>query len=243
MEKKQNPLVELSVVILCYRAGESTREFVNHTICALESAGIIDYELILVGNYLERSGDITPDIVKDIASKNLKIRYVADVKQGMMGWDMKSGLNLAAGNYLMVIDGDSQMPVEDLARVFLKIQKEKLDLVKVYRVKRGDDYWRKTISLIYNIFFHLLFPGLKARDINAKPKIFTREAYEKMHLVSDDWFIDAEIMIQARRLRLRVGEIPTIFLGLTGRRSFVHPRAILEFLKNLIRFRIKEAFY
>ena len=78
--------------------------------------------------------------------------------------------------------------------------------------------------------------------MNSKPKILTRNAYSRMHLKSDDWFIDAEIMIQARRLGLRISELPTGFLGLTGRRSFVRPAAILEFLRNLIRYRIAEWF-
>jgi hypothetical protein len=47
-------------------------------------------------------------------------------------------------------------------------------------------------------------------------------------------------MIQVRRHGFRVGEIPTGFLGLTGRRSFVSPRAILEFLWNLLKYRVRE---
>jgi glycosyltransferase involved in cell wall biosynthesis len=157
-----------------------------------------------------------------------------------MGWDMKTGLALATGNYIAVIDGDDQMPVEDLIKVYEKIKKEKLDLVKTYRVKRGDDSWRKIISFFYNIFFKILFPGLNSRDINSKPKIFSMETYKKFDLISDDWFIDAEIMIKARRLKLKIGEIPTFFRGLRCRRSFVKPSAILEFIKNLIIFRINE---
>ena len=76
--------------------------------------------------------------------------------------------------------------------------------------------------------------------MNSKPKILTREAYARMDLTSDDWFIDAEIMIQARRLGLKVGEVPTGFLGLTGRRSFISMSAIFEFLANLARYRLRE---
>jgi glycosyltransferase involved in cell wall biosynthesis len=158
----------------------------------------------------------------------------------MMGWDMRSGLALTDGEYIAVIDGDGQMPVGDLVRVYQKIRDEDFDLVKTYRIKRGDTAWRKIISFFYNLFFHLLFPGLKARDINSKPKIFTRWAFEKFNLKSDDWFIDAEIMIQARRHKLKIGELPTVFLGLSGRRSFVKIKAIFEFIRNLIVYRIIE---
>lgn len=231
---------ELSIVILCYRAGESAREFVARIIGVLKDNGIFDYELVLVGNYHNGSDDKTPEVVRDIASKNKKIRFVARVKEGMMGWDMKSGLELAQGNYITVIDGDGQFPVEDVVAVYRKIKDENLDLVKTHRIHRGDSLWRKCISIIYNIFFHLLFPGLNSKDINAKPKIITQEAYNKLQLTSDDWFIDAEIMIQARRLHLKVGEVSTVFLGLVGRRSFVRLKTIFEFMKNLIKYRVKE---
>jgi hypothetical protein len=61
-----------------------------------------------------------------------------------------------------------------------------------------------------------------------------------MQLTSDDWFIDAEIVIQARRLGLRVHEIPTTFKGLTNRTSFISMGSVLEFLVNLVRYRLRE---
>lgn len=231
---------DFSAVILCYRAGESIRKFVNKIVLLMQKNNISEYELVLIGNYIKGSNDTTPKIVAELASQNPKIKFSAVEKKGMMGWDMKTGLRLATGNYIAVIDGDNQMPAEDLVKVYNKIKKEKLDLVKTYRVKRGDDLWRKLISFFYNIFFKILFPGLNSRDINSKPKIFSMETYKKFDLVSDDWFIDAEIMIKARRLRLKIGEVPTFFRGLRCRRSFIKPSAILEFIKNLIIFRIKE---
>jgi len=231
---------DLSVVVLCYRAGESVGSFVEKIQSLFRQEGIVSYELILVGNYFAACQDTTPLVVEEIAANYDNIQCVVKEKQGMMGWDMKSGLSLAKGRYIAVIDGDGQMPVDDLAKVYREIRSTGADLVKTYRLKRGDSLWRKLISSSYNLFFGLLFPGLKARDINSKPKIFTQTAYQKLKLLSDDWFIDAEIMIQARRLRFKIIEIPTVFLGLVGRRSFVGARTVMEFIKNLILYRIKE---
>ena len=68
----------------------------------------------------------------------------------------------------------------------------------------------------------------------------TREFYEKIHLESNGWFIDAEIMIFARRLHARIGEVQTVFLSMDSRPSFVKPFSILEFLGNLFWYRVKE---
>lgn len=232
---------DISLVILCYKAGESIRQFCQKATELFVANGIFDYELVLVANYHENSKDETPRVVLALADQNPQINCIAKIKEGMMGWDMKSGLNIARGNYIAVIDGDGQMPLEDVVTVYKKIKNEQLDLVKTYRVERGDSMWRKAISWVYNLLFGFLFPGLCSRDINSKPKILSRAAYQKLNLVSDDWFIDAEIMIQARRNRFKIGEVPTYFLGLTGnRRSFVRPSAVAEFVKNLALFRIKE---
>ena len=157
-----------------------------------------------------------------------------------MGWDMKSGLQVATGKTLAVIDGDGQMPSSDIIRVYQLMKTNGLGFAKTYRSKRNDGSYRRLISVIYNILFKLLFPGINAWDMNSKPKIMTREFYEKLHLESNGWFIDAEIMIIARRLKMEIGEIETTFHSIDSRPSFVKPLAILEFLANLIWYRIKE---
>lgn len=231
---------ELSVVVLCYRSGEAARSFAAGIVQALLDAGISDYQLVLVGNYFPGVVDSTPEVVRELAADDPRIVYSAVEKQGMMGWDMRSGLALATGECLAVIDGDGQVLIEDLVRIYWLLREQKLDLAKTYRRQRGDGLKRKLFSFVLNGLFHLLFPGLPVRDINAKPKVLTRTAYEKMTLHSTDWFIDAEMLIQARRLGLRIGEIETEFLGLTGRRSFVRVAAVFEFLGNLVRYRIEE---
>jgi glycosyltransferase involved in cell wall biosynthesis len=231
---------DLSVVALCYRSGDAARSYAARLGKVLLDAGIDNYQLVLVGNYVAGSGDTTPDVVRELAAGDPRIVCSAVEKQGMMGWDMRSGLSLATGEHLAVIDGDGQVLVEDLVRIYQLLREQGLDLAKTYRTRRGDGLKRKLFSLVFNGLFHLLFPGLPARDINAKPKILTRSAYERLDLQSDDWFIDAEILIQARRLGFRIGEMETEFLGLTGRRSFIKMASVVEFLYNLLRYRILE---
>jgi glycosyltransferase involved in cell wall biosynthesis len=229
----------LSVVVLAYRSAETIAAFVDSLVSCLE-ADEPDWELVLVGNYFADTGDKTPLVVEDLAKKNPRIRAVTRVKEGMMGWDMKSGLKAASGKVIAVIDGDGQMPAEDVIRVYKKLQEGNLDLAKTYRAERDDGIYRKIISTVYNTIFQGLFPGLNSRDINSKPKVLTRSAYEKMDLRSDGWFIDAEIMIQARRMKFKIDEVETVFHSIDSRPSFVKPLSILEFLGNLIWYRVLE---
>lgn len=238
---KQSP--DLSIVVLCYRSGKSAIEFVDKIIATMQAKNISSYEIVLVGNYIPGSDDETPQVVKEIAQRNACITYTAEPKppKGMMGWDMRSGLNKAGGHYILVIDGDGQMPVEDIIRVYREIKDQNLDFVKTYRTIRGDGLKRKTISLVYNLVFKFLFPGLNSTDVNSKPKIIRRDKFKLLTLKNNGWCIDAEIMIQVRRLKLKFKEIPTTFHGLGGKRkSFVKLPAIFEFIQFLLVYRFEE---
>ena len=224
-----------SLVVLCYRSGQSIIPFVERLQRTLSRCNF-SWELVLVGNYIEGSDDETPQVVTKLAESSDNIRTVIRPKQGMMGWDMRMGLDAARGTYIGVIDGDGQFPPESIIACLLKCELEDLDLAKTYRVIRDDGLYRRFISAVYNGIFSLLF-GFKVRDINSKPKIIRREKYELLHLESDDWFADAEIMIRARELGLKIGETPVHFKSNDTRGSFVKPKAILEFSSNLLKYR------
>ncbi len=236
-ESYSDSLPELSVVVLCYRTGEYARQFVDQLSDELQSS-CVDYELILVGNFLPGSDDKTPEIIKEIARGDARCRAVAREKRGMMGWDMRSGLEAARGRHLAVIDGDGQMPTSDIVKVYRTLRVGHYDIVKTFRAQRFDGLYRKTLSRFYNLLFRFLFPSASMlQDINSKPKVMTRETYEKMNLISNDWFTDAEIMIQALRNKENVGEVSTIFYENERRSSFVPISAIFEFLRNLFYYR------
>ncbi len=229
---------ELSIIILCYRSEESILAFARQTKKLV--AGLTDsFEIVLVGNYFEDSGDKTREYIHQLEQEDEVYRGICKPKEGMMGWDMRKGLEFSRGEYLCVIDGDGQFPIESISNCFKKIKEGNFGLVKTFRVTRGDGLYRKTISAIYNFLFGLLFPNVNARDINSKPKLLTRECYNQLNLSSDDWFIDAEIMINIGRLKIPIAELPVEFEKLAGRQSFVKPSAIIEFLKNLFKYRFK----
>ncbi len=235
---QQQQVPELSVVILCYHSANVVRDLVAQVEKEMEEAGI-DYELVLVGNYLPGdTNDQTPAVLKELSAGKPRFVVVAEEKQGMMGWDMRSGLDAARGRHIAVIDGDGQMPMSDVIKVYRVLQVGKYDLVKTFRAQRQDGWYRRTISGYYNFLFRLLYPAAHVfRDINSKPKVMTREAYQKMQLVSNDWFTDAEIMIEALRHDLSVGEVSTVFYKNERRGTFVPVSAIFEFLGNLIYYR------
>lgn len=236
--RRMEKSADISVVILCYKAASSVSEFVSGTKKLLEDRGL-SYELVLVANYNahEQDTDQTPRVVKELALRDPRILVVSKAKEGMMGWDLHSGLEAATGETIAFIDGDGQMPAEDILRIYDALRSGDYDCAKTYRTGRFDGWKRKLISKVYNALLKAFFPRISLRDVNSKPKIFTRDAYARLNLRSTDWFADAEMMIQASYLGLRIIEVPTLFYENKHRRSFVRPSAIAEFLKNILIYR------
>jgi glycosyltransferase involved in cell wall biosynthesis len=229
---------ELSVVVLFYRAEENARNIFFELVEALEKEGI-NYEIILVGNYDKNSDDATPDVLYELAKENPRIIVLAKEKKGMMGWDMRNGMELSNGEYIAVIDGDGQMSMEDVPICYNVAKAGNFDLVKTFRALRYDGMKRRLISACFNIIFRTLFcPLRKINDINSKPKVMTRAAYEQMHLKSNGWFVDAEIVIEALRCNMEIVEISTVFHKNEIRQSFIRVGAIFEFLYNLILYKL-----
>jgi len=233
------PAPELSAVILCYRAGENVRRVAAGFHAELVGSGV-PFELILVANY-DDEADTTPAAAEEFAAGHEQVRVLKERKQGAMGWDMRSGFEAATGAFLVAIDGDEQNPFEDVVRAYRLLVDSGADVVKGRRTSRLDGPLRHLVSAVYNAAFRAMFGTRPLWDINGKPKGFSRSAYERLRLSADDWFVDAEIVLQARDLGMSIVELPVEFRQNRERRSFVDAGTVGEFLKNMARFRIRRS--
>jgi glycosyltransferase involved in cell wall biosynthesis len=227
---------ELSVVVLAYRSERHAGDVLLPLYELLEAAGI-SYELIAVANYWAPD-DVTGVVARELARGRPAIRVVAEPKRGGMGWDMRSGLRAAAGRFLVVIDGDGQVPMESALEAYRQLKATGADIVKGRRYVRGDGSVRTILSLCFNALFRLLFRTRGIWDINGRPKGMTREAWQRLGLRTDDWFTDAEIILKARRCGLEIREFPVSFLEHPANDSSVGPGTVWEFVRNMARARL-----
>ncbi|MFT4970548.1 MAG: glycosyltransferase involved in cell wall biosynthesis [Chitinophagales bacterium] len=234
-----NLKIELSVIVLCYKSHDFISEFCHQLLAELKTLQV-PFEIILVANF-DDDKDPTPVLAKNLETMHPEVHALNQKKKGKMGWDMRMGLQEARGSYLVIIDGDGQMPSSDIPVVYNIIKNNPFDLVKTYRSIRMDGWYRKMLSNWYNRLFNFLYnPSHGFKDVNSKPKIITRQAYLKLQLKSNDWFTDAEIMIQALQLDLKICEIATVFRKNERRASFVSFKTIFEFLFNLLRYKFSK---
>ena len=234
-------MTSLSVIILCYKAENFSKLYLNKVLDVLSENKIDNYEIILVGNYIPNSNDKTPEIVKFLSDSNPKVMAIAEPKPdfGWLGWDVRMAFSKAKGDFIALIDGDGQMPAEDIAKCYLASLENDADITMTYRKTRGDGLYRKALSFIYNLSIKILFPFCKIKDLNSKPKVFQKEVLKNLNLKSNGWTIDAEIMLQSMKRKFKLIQQPTNFLGQPGGRdSFVGYKAVFEFIIFLIKQRL-----
>lgn len=224
----------LSLAVPCYNEEDSLRNTVTRLVQAFRERNLT-LELVLVDN---GSHDRTGQIIDELIADGLPvIKEVVAVNQGY-GYGVLRGLARCRAPFVGFICADGQVEAVDVAKLFEIQANAKLPkLVKVRRRFRMDGLVRKFVSIGYNGFANVLFGGLGTIDINGNPKLFPRESYERMNLHSHDWFLDAEVMIKARRLGLPVFEMNVLGQMREGGSSNVRASTVWEFLVNLARAR------
>jgi glycosyltransferase involved in cell wall biosynthesis len=193
---------------------------------------------VLVNN---GSKDGTASVIDRLSSQNRRIQTVHLAENQGYGGGILAGLHRCRGSFLGYTWGDDQISAEDHVRVFEKLKQEGLDLCKACRIQRYDGAVRKIITTIYNAVVPVLF-NVSTRDVNGCPKLFRREVFQRLNIVSRDWFIDAEIMIKSGADGIRTGEVPVVFKARQHGASHVGFKTVVEFVRNLIRYRIRGAF-
>lgn len=226
---------ELSLVMPCYDEEDVVAETVGDLRRAFASRKI-DLEIVAVDN---GSRDRTGAILRELAARDPRLVPVRVEKNRGYGHGILAGLPACTAPWVGIICADGQVDADDVARLFRDAQRSPGPrLFKVRRRFRMDGLRRKVVSVAYNLGTAILFPGLGSIDVNGNPKILPREALERMGLQSEDWFLDAEIMIKAKRLGLPVHETNVFARMRGGGTSNVRTSTCLEFARNLLRARL-----
>ena len=223
----------LSLVIPFYNEEKNIVTVVQMISSSLKDAAI-DYRLVLVNN---GSKDHSGQILEHLKKENLdRITVVNIARNQGYGWGIINGLAKAKESYIGYMGGDGQIKAEDVVKVINKLQTGKFDLTKINRVVRDDGILRRFLSFVFNHLFSVLF-RITSTDINGSPKIIKGELLDVIRPVSRDWFIDAEIMIKAKYLNLRIEEVPVEFLRREKGSSHIRFSTIGEFLLNMVRYK------
>ena len=161
------------------------------------------YEIVLSVN---GSTDGSVDVCEKLAGTYPEIRVVSDPRAGW-GLAVRAGLRAARGD-LLCYTNCARTSAADLRQLIATGLHRPSSVIKATR--RVRDNWKRRLgSTLYNAECRLLF-GVKTRDVNATPKVFSRSHAALLELTSDGDMLDAEFLLACRRNGYPVIEVPIV---------------------------------
>ncbi|MEY8365369.1 glycosyltransferase family 2 protein [Anaerovoracaceae bacterium 41-7] len=149
----------ISVIVPCYNEEESLPLFYIETGKVLHQITEVDYEIIFVD---DGSSDKTRTIMKNLAEKDEKVRYVVFSRNFGKEAAMYAGLKEARGDYSVIMDADLQHPPALLPEMYKVVSCEDYDCCGGLRLSReGDGFLRSLFSKA----FYKISKGLTHMDM------------------------------------------------------------------------------
>ncbi|UCH28337.1 MAG: glycosyltransferase family 2 protein [Myxococcales bacterium] len=213
--------MRLSVVVPCFNEEGNIARVVRQA--AQVGRGLAsELEIIVVD---DGSTDDTPHVLSGLRDRISELRIISHPRNRGYGAAVRSGLDRASMEHVFLTDGDGQFDLCELPRAARLLGKH--DVVVGYRMNRRDGWWRRLWGRAWTALVNRLF-SLGVRDANCAFKLVPRSLVRSSDLRSDGALISAELLLEARRFDLSVGECPVShYPRPTGRQSGASIRVIL----------------
>ncbi len=181
-----------------------------------------EIEVLLIEN---ASRDDTARIAEKFQEGFPQLKLIR-LEQGGKGNAIRTGMQIARGEYRFMADVDFSMPVSQISH-FLPPSLPQPQVAIASREKPGSErigepYYRHVIGRIFNFLVRLLvLPGL--RDTQCGFKCFSAEAAEQIFpkLTLEGWSFDVEVLTIARELGFAVVEVPVTWTYQPGSRMSI----------------------
>lgn len=189
-----------------------------------------DYEIIIIES---GSTDGSYDVCDKIADGNSHIKVIHERARNGFGSALKLGYKKATKDLIWLITVDLPFPLESIHQALPLF--DKFDCVLSYRSEDSRNIFRRIQSFVYNTLVKTSL-GLKVKHINSAFKVFKREIIQDLHLISNGWFIDAEILYRITKNKISYTEIPIPIIVLTMGKSTVNGATFISILKEMAYF-------
>jgi len=191
---------------------------------------VADYEMIIIN---DASTDATAKLADEAAAANSRVVVVHHPVNRKLGGSIKSGFAAATGDVVLYTDADLPFDFREVHKAMRLMNQYEADIVAAYRFDRtGEGYVRVVYSFFYNLLVRALF-GCRFRDVNFAFKLVRRSVLQKVQLSSEGSFIDAELMVSARKLGMNVVQFGVDYFPRTrGVSTLSSPSVIVKILKE-----------
>jgi len=223
----------ISVFYPCYNEAENVVRTVEKSVQVLNSIDA-DLEIIIVD---DGSTDQTGAIADSIANENPRLSVVHHPVNRGYGCALQSGFKAACKEFVFYTDGDGQFDINEMPPLLGLM--DKYDIVSCYRLNRREGLARRFSGWCWTKLMCILF-GFSLRDIDCGFKLYRREIFDKIKILSTGALVDTEILARAARKGYRITQVGVHHYPRTaGKATGANIRVILRAFKELLKLRPK----
>lgn len=229
--------MKVMIAVLCFNEAKNLPFLVETLVAVKKQIKDAEVSFLVVNN---GSTDETAKVIDSIITNTDFFESITIPVNLGYGYGVKKALDSISGDIIGFMWGDNQFDATILKPMIQTfIDQPNVQVVKTYRTKRYDGRLRLFVSRIYQLIFRLLY-GIYTHDINSGPKLFRTDflsALKPFH--SNDWFIDAELMIKSTRNSTfnQIVEFPITFYPRKFGKSNVRFSTCFQFFWNLIKYK------
>ena len=202
--------VEVSVILPTMNEEAAVAKIIHQIKETLDQIGT-SYEIIVV----DKSNDKTPEIARNLGAKVIR------QKRKGYGDAYLEGFKVAKGKYIVMMDADGSYDPREIPRFLEMLRKGKIDFVVGTRlkgeIKPGAMLWlhryigNPLLTKALNFFFKM---GIS--DAHCGFRAIKREALQKLPLKCRGMEFASEMVIEAAKAGLRIGEVPITYYPRIG---------------------------
>jgi len=220
----------LSLAIPIYNEARNIERVLKKVVSAL-SDWTDDFEIILVES---GSTDGTRELVRRLSQEDPRIRVIHEMNREGYGNAIKLGLTNGTKEIVGYIDADEPFDTMRIGEGLEHLKEH--DAVIGYRIGPRENVKRLIVSRTYNVMIRLLF-GLRVRDVNFSFKVFHRRVLDRIRVRSRGAFIDAELLLEARKAGFRMYEHGFEFMPRdTGDSTLFRVSVVCNILLEMVRY-------
>lgn len=224
-----SPVPGLSVVLPAYNEEQNVGPMVDRALEVLPAMAE-EYEVLLVD---DGSSDRTAEVGTDLVHQHHpRVRLLRHTRNLGYGAAIRTGFEHASHDLVFYSDSDRQFDLGEL-EYFLPLAADN-DVVIGFRVYRYDSVLRSIVSWTYNRIVHVLF-RVRVRDVDCAFKLFRREVLDKVTIECDNFFVDTELVVKARKWNFRIVEKGVRHYPRIAGETTVQPSDVRRTLKEIVR--------
>lgn len=198
-------LMNLSVLIPVYNEKNTIREIVER----VKATGLV-YEIVIVD---DGSTDGTRDILQELEQDPM-IRVILHEKNAGKGAALRTGLNAATGDVLLIQDADLEYNPDEYPKLLKPIEDGMADVVYGSRFLGGPHrailFWNMVANKILTTMTNILYNTILS-DMETGYKVFKREVVSDMKLRANRFDFEPEFTAKILKKGVRVFDVPIAF--------------------------------